>query len=605
MKKTTLLFLLATLLVAEASATEYKILYASANSIYVGDKDYRQCTIDGVFQDYETIHWDKKIKSQCLKVMNMDNRKKYILYNYAMAQKSASNIKEYMERLTNTKGMSSRGATPWSLLEAKNVGSFTERRVALVIGNSTYLHMEPLNNPQNDADLVASNLQELGFDVLLVFDASKDVIEQVGNRFRQLTTEKEYYLALLYYAGHGLQEDRGVPYICPIDAKDERHNDILETCWPAQELLDVIQDANCYNNITIFDACRTNKGYRASAPAAMSMTPPKGFFLCFSTSWGEEALDMVNKSASNGPFASSFVDVLKKPNKNVTELFEEVRSKVLSITNNEQMPNNSNLLYMSPLYINGKNIYPEGMKVSNKVIDDLDRAKKGDVNAQFRMGQNYQYGLNGYEKDDLNAYYWYAQAAKKNHVEAMNKMGAAYFVQRDYTNARKWFEKAAKAKSVNAQFNLGYLLFDEQYGQVDRSKAMEMLKMAADSNNVDAQFLLGYIYFTQEYYEQAKNLLQKAADQDDAVACYYLAKCYLRLSNNSAPDKLEAQERAFEMYLKSAELGCVNAQYAVCRCYWNSIGVPKDEEKARTWCEKAAMQGYAPAQKLLKETINQ
>ena len=38
-----------------------------------------------------------------------------------------------------------------------------ERRVALVIGNSAYQHTSPLDNPRNDANLMAETLRGLGF----------------------------------------------------------------------------------------------------------------------------------------------------------------------------------------------------------------------------------------------------------------------------------------------------------------------------------------------------------------------------------------------------------------------------------------------------------
>ena len=38
-----------------------------------------------------------------------------------------------------------------------------QRRVALVIGNSAYKHTSPLDNPKNDATVMAKVLGELGF----------------------------------------------------------------------------------------------------------------------------------------------------------------------------------------------------------------------------------------------------------------------------------------------------------------------------------------------------------------------------------------------------------------------------------------------------------
>lgn len=44
-------------------------------------------------------------------------------------------------------------------------------RLALVIGNSDYLHVQKLNNPKNDANDIESVLKNLGFDVIKMLDA--------------------------------------------------------------------------------------------------------------------------------------------------------------------------------------------------------------------------------------------------------------------------------------------------------------------------------------------------------------------------------------------------------------------------------------------------
>ena len=44
--------------------------------------------------------------------------------------------------------------------------ALAEKRVALVIGNSAYIHAAPLANPANDAEGVSALLTELGFEVV-------------------------------------------------------------------------------------------------------------------------------------------------------------------------------------------------------------------------------------------------------------------------------------------------------------------------------------------------------------------------------------------------------------------------------------------------------
>jgi uncharacterized caspase-like protein len=49
-----------------------------------------------------------------------------------------------------------------------------EKRVALVVGNSTYKNVARLDNPNNDAALMARTLKELGF-VIVGGDARTDL----------------------------------------------------------------------------------------------------------------------------------------------------------------------------------------------------------------------------------------------------------------------------------------------------------------------------------------------------------------------------------------------------------------------------------------------
>ena len=78
-------------------------------------------------------------------------------------------------------------------------------RIALVIGNSDYIHVNKLNNPRNDANDIESVLNGLNFDVTKVTDANLIDLQQAINTF--LKELDEYAVGLLFYAGHGMQID--------------------------------------------------------------------------------------------------------------------------------------------------------------------------------------------------------------------------------------------------------------------------------------------------------------------------------------------------------------------------------------------------------------
>ncbi len=68
------------------------------------------------------------------------------------------------------------------MLIPSSVTSATERRTALLIGNSSY-KSGPLKNPVNDATDLAANLKRLGFAVILKRNATHQEMEEAIREF--------------------------------------------------------------------------------------------------------------------------------------------------------------------------------------------------------------------------------------------------------------------------------------------------------------------------------------------------------------------------------------------------------------------------------------
>ena len=88
----------------------------------------------------------------------------------------------------------------------------------------------------------------------------------------------------------------------------------------------------------------------------------------------------------------------------------------------------------------------------------LARARKGDAEAQYRLGLGYRDG------DRLTLSYtealkWFESAAKQGHAGAQLNLGLMYKWGRgtlqDYAEAAKWFAKAATQGHAEAQYHLG------------------------------------------------------------------------------------------------------------------------------------------------------
>src|SRR5436309_10707 len=101
-----------------------------------------------------------------------------------------------------------------------------ESRLALVIGNSAYQTVPALPNPVNDAKAMAEYLKSAGFEVTTVQDATQsDMRLAIGSFADAVSGKGPEAVALVYYAGHGLQVD-GENYLVPVDASILREADV-------------------------------------------------------------------------------------------------------------------------------------------------------------------------------------------------------------------------------------------------------------------------------------------------------------------------------------------------------------------------------------------
>src|SRR6185295_3269089 len=77
----------------------------------------------------------------------------------------------------------------------------------------------------------------------------------------------------------------------------------------------------------------------------------------------------------------------------------------------------------------------------------LERAQKGDAEAQFDLAKNYETGRIGLPRDLAKAKHWYLEAASRAEPFAEASLGILFNfgkgVERDYFEAYMWYERAA------------------------------------------------------------------------------------------------------------------------------------------------------------------
>jgi uncharacterized caspase-like protein len=117
--------------------------------------------------------------------------------------------------------------------------AWSQKRVALVIGNGAYETVANLPNPPRDAIAIASLLKAAGFDEVTV---RTDLgLGQMRAEFRDFARRAvDADIAAVFYAGHGI-EVGGHNYIVPIDAKLEFDTDAEDEALGLDHILQQLE----------------------------------------------------------------------------------------------------------------------------------------------------------------------------------------------------------------------------------------------------------------------------------------------------------------------------------------------------------------------------
>lgn len=216
--------------------------------------------------------------------------------------------------------------------------ALAQERIALVIGNSSYSTVAALDNPTRDAELIASTLEQIDFQVTLLIDATQNEMKQALSDFgRSLRNGGADTTGLFYYAGHGVQSF-GNNYLLPVDVSLNDAADLDLEGVEAQSVLRQMASARNRTNFVILDACRNNPFADMAefdSPGLAEMKAPTGTFLSYATSPGAVALD---GTGQNSPFTLALSREMTKPGVAVEQMFKQVRVSVLEQTNGLQTP---------------------------------------------------------------------------------------------------------------------------------------------------------------------------------------------------------------------------------------------------------------------------
>jgi hypothetical protein len=214
-----------------------------------------------------------------------------------------------------------------------------EKRVALVIGNSAYQNVTRLDNPRNDAALMADTLGALGFTLIggrAQLDLDKSAMDTAVQNFgRQLQGAD---VALFYYAGHGVQVS-GANYLVPVSANPTREADVDFQMVDVNLVLRQMQGSGTRLNMVILDACRNNpfgaRGLRASDGGLAQMRAPEGTLISYATQPGNVAQD---GSDGHSPYTKALASTIKQSGLDIFQTFNQIGLAVKRETGGSQQP---------------------------------------------------------------------------------------------------------------------------------------------------------------------------------------------------------------------------------------------------------------------------
>jgi hypothetical protein len=258
--------------------------------------------------------------------------------------------------------------------------AFAESRLALVIGQSAYRSVPALPNPANDARAVTQMLTDSGFEVSTASDLSQNQMREKVSEFAgQVAAKGADTVALVFYAGHGLQID-GENYLVPVDIDPKREADIPIQAVRLNDVLNTLTSVPSKMRILMLDACRNNPfpDISKTSGSGLALVDARigapGTFLSFSTSPGAVAED---GSGANSPYTTALLAAGKEQGIPIEETFKRVRLAVNKSTDGRQTPWDSSSLVEDFRFLGTPVAGPKLAAAAKKTVSEWTRDLKG------------------------------------------------------------------------------------------------------------------------------------------------------------------------------------------------------------------------------------
>ena len=494
--------------------------------------------------------------------------------------------------------------------------ALADKRVALIIGNSDYESVSPLDNPINDASDLAIALEGLGFDVFLGTDLTRDEMLSLAESYGATAADSD--VSLLFYAGHGFQVD-GRNYLVPVDAQITAPEDIPEQTIAMDEFVSRMERSDGIR-LVFLDACRDNPfestGLDVGGGGLARVGSSADFLFAYATQPDNVAFDGTGR---NSFFTEALLSHIYTPGQDISDLLISVRKDVLASTGGRQIPwDNSSLTRQfrfdnSPVTASEETLlwqvaanaqdaslmqlyvdrYPQGAHV-NEVTAFLDRAGQGETLTR---------ALSVEDEDEQAERLWkLAQRSRMrpllefyleqypdgNHVDQANRLIASIPRPEDSSPGVICERLATHPRDRTASIPGVPFTRLQQNAMTAIQACSAAAAQSPDLSHYVA--LLARATIAAGDVDRAVTLYQQAAGQGDLRAMVSLAQ--LHESGTGVPQDVD---KAMAIYERAAAGGSFDAMINLAVTLFEGQIVPKDETRAIELLQDAAEGGSAKA----------
>jgi uncharacterized caspase-like protein len=227
---------------------------------------------------------------------------------------------------------------------AASAPALADKRVALVIGNSNYRAAPRIETAVNDATAMAELFRKAGFDFV---DQRSDLgllpFQSAIADFRKAAESSD--IAVIYYAGHGLEADRE-NYLIPVDAALLNIQHINSELIPLQAMVSATAGAGKMH-LVILDAChdiisavriRRENGLGARVfSAGLGRIEQTGAdtLIAYASRAGTTSVD---RGVDHSPYTAALLKSLTIPGLDIRLALGRVRDDVKNATDGRQEP---------------------------------------------------------------------------------------------------------------------------------------------------------------------------------------------------------------------------------------------------------------------------